>query len=524
MTATATAADPRILPLVDPVRSILEAFAAEPDRVVVRDEDGPVSAADASAVIHRTVQALESAGAGPGDVVPCIADGCAASLLMRISLAVMGATFFDLPITMAVADLAGYIERARAGVAIVETADSEGAARIGALRALLPAVRFIPLSELCDAPARRETTSPAIEAMSDALSALAPAELRCELREVDRTSGTTGPPKMALLRSSLRVGPRARVTALQADAATRFLACGRLSFYMARVLGHGGTVRTFRHFDAGVILRAIADEGITHLLICPEHLRALVEHPDRHRVDTSSLQWLTCMGAPASAQLLGEAVAAFGPIVRVTYGQTEAALITALLPDDYWPGSLQHLGTCGPPRGGIEIAIGEPDSPLPSGSRGPIWVHTRTAMIGYVDQPELTEQVLRDGWVRTGDAGVQDADGYLTVLGRLDDAIELNGRTVFPREIEECLELHPDVYRAAALTMPSADGGRSELHVAVVRRGGAQADIAVLGDWLAPQFGADCVPHRIHFIDRIPLNHGYSTDYAALQRQFADES
>jgi fatty-acyl-CoA synthase len=513
------AADPRTLPLVDPVRSILEAFAAAPDRVVLRDEDGPVSAAAASALIHRTIRMLESAGIGPGDAVPCIVDGCAVTLLTRISIDALGATYFELPDSVAAADMARYVERAGATVVLVDETGGDAAERSAALRPLLPAVRFIPMSALGDGSARDEDAVPAPGAASDALGALVPAELRREAREFRLTSGTSGPPKMAMLHSALRVRPRTAATVLPVDEATRFMVCGRPPRYVADILGHGGTVRTFRDFDAGAVLRAIADEGITLLLACPDYLRALVEHPDRRQVDTSSLRCLMGAGAPASAQLLGEVVSAFGPILRFGYGQTEAGGITALAPGDYWPDSLERLGTCGRPIRGVEIAIGEPDSPLPPGSRGPIWVHTRSAMIGYVDPPGLTEQVLRDGWVRTGDAGVLDADGYLTVLGRLEDAIDLGGRTVFPREIEECLELHPGVYRAAALTMPDADSVRSALHVAVVRRD-TQADAAALREWLAEHFGVDGVPHRLRFVDRIPLNHGYSTDYPALRRWF----
>ena len=146
----------------------------------------------------------------------------------------------------------------------------------------------------------------------------------------------------------------------------------------------------------------------------------------------------------------------FGVPLRPGYGSTESGVITA----DFGPADRVRWASAGRALPGIDVCVGdEPSQPLPTGRVGRVWFRSSIYMDGYGFPPKLEPREERDGWWPTGDLGRLDADGYLTLTGRLDDCFKaVSGQLVNPAEIVEVLRRHPDVREAAVLPLPTANG------------------------------------------------------------------
>ncbi|MEW2034938.1 AMP-binding protein [Streptomyces roseifaciens] len=344
------------------------------------------------------------------------------------------------------------------------------------------------------------------------------------------TGGTTGIPKGVRMAH----GPYGRMLALYAGrippgSRPRFLACTPLA-HMAGIVADitllaGGTVVLQPAFDAGAVLAALARERITDMWLLPPLLYELLDHPDLPETDMSALRRLFYGGTAASARRLRGAAEAFGPVLHGWYGQTEAGNIAEVLPHEHTVTGRGGRATAGRAAPGAEIAIRDGDGgPVAPGEAGEVHVRTPMMMSGYWQQPGLTAEVLRDGWIRTGDVGYLDADGYLYLVDRLKDMVVVVGGHVYPAELEELLLGHPAVAQCAAFGVRRADESE-EVHVAIVpaavpaivpatgHEAGHEAAHGAQGeawrerirDFVTERKGAMYAPSAVHVVDRIPL-------------------
>ena len=165
----------------------------------------------------------------------------------------------------------------------------------------------------------------------------------------------------------------------------------------------------------------------------------------------------------------------FGVTIYEGYGLTEAAPIVSTTAVDRAP---RH-GSIGPPLPGVEVRLVDADgTDVTVGDPGEIWVRGNNVFAGYWDDPEATERVLRDGWLRTGDVAVSDDDGYLSLVDRLKDLIIVSGFNVYPAEVEDIVATHPDVAEVAVIGVPSARTGEAVAAFVVPRPGGAAPNLA----------------------------------------------
>jgi long-chain acyl-CoA synthetase len=185
------------------------------------------------------------------------------------------------------------------------------------------------------------------------------------------------------------------------------------------------------------------------------------------------------------------------------YGLTEASPVCFCNPVDA-PG---RDGTIGLPLPGVAARIcapDAPDTPLPPGARGELQVRGPNIMRGYFGHPAETAQVLsQDGWLRTGDVGEMDADGFVTLVDRIKDLILCGGFNVYPRHVEEAIYRHPDVAAVTVLGMPDAYRGES-VAAFVQLRSGATLDAAGLLTFLADKLSPVEMPRRIEFRADLP--------------------
>ncbi|MHB1225581.1 MAG: o-succinylbenzoate--CoA ligase, partial [Gemmatimonadaceae bacterium] len=283
------------------------------------------------------------------------------------------------------------------------------------------------------------------------------------------TSGTTGRPKGAVLTysnfwwsaigSALNLG-------LHAD--DRWLAplplfhVGGLSV-LTRSAIYGTAAILHDGFDAARVSAAIDDERVTLVSLVPTMLGRLLDaRGDRPFPD--SLRCVLLGGGPAARALL-ERCAALGVPVSQTYGLTEScSQATTLAPAD----ALRKLGSAGMPLYPTELrVVGDDGADVAAGDAGEIVLRGPTITPRYWNDAEATARALAGGWLRTGDVGRLDDEGYLHVLDRRDDLIVSGGENVYPAEVEGALLSHPAVAEAAVIGVPDAEWGQRV--VAVVR-------------------------------------------------------
>ncbi|MFJ3791100.1 class I adenylate-forming enzyme family protein [Kitasatospora sp. NPDC090091] len=222
-------------------------------------------------------------------------------------------------------------------------------------------------------------------------------------------------------------------------------------------------------------------------------------------------------GTAASAERLRRAAELFGPVLHGWYGQTEAGSITEAGPAEHAVTGPGGRITAGRPAPGVTIEIRSPSGAvLPPGENGEIFVRTAMTMAGYWRRPDLTAEVLQQGWVRTGDVGHLDAAGYLHPVDRLKDMVVVVGGHVYPADVEEALLAHPAVAGCAAFGVQGADG-TEELHVAVVPAAGGRPDGALVRALATERLGAMYAPAAVHLLDRLPLTEAGKPDRKLLR-------
>lgn len=274
----------------------------------------------------------------------------------------------------------------------------------------------------------------------------------------------------------------------------------------------GATVVLADRFRPEAVEDQIAEYGVTYLTGVPTMYSRMLPHlrdPARRR----SLRFLRCGSAPIAANLHRRIEAAFGAPLVVSYGLSEATCTSTMNP----PGA-RRIGSVGTVLPGQRVRLLRPETAeaVPDGAEGEVCIAGGAVMRGYADGSAAA--VLRDGWLRSGDLGRFDADGYLFITGRLKDLIVRGGENLSPRAIESVLERHPAVESCCVAAAPHADLG--EVPVAFVQpRAGARARAGALGALVAEHLSRAHVPVRIHFVDALPENAVGKVDRAALAKR-----
>ncbi|WP_407528646.1 AMP-binding protein [Methylobacterium oryzisoli] len=212
-----------------------------------------------------------------------------------------------------------------------------------------------------------------------------------------------------------------------------------------------------------------------------------------------ALRFVIAGGAPLPRVVREELQAVLKVPVLEHYGSSEAAQIAANQP----PPGASRPGTCGMPWPGTVAIVDQNGHPLPHGRQGEIWVCGPTVMTGYLDDPDLNRHALVDGWLRTGDLGSLDKDGFLTLHGRLTEVINRGGEKVSPVEVDAALQGHPAIAEAASFAVPHPRYGE-DVAAAVVLRPGASVTPIDLRQFLRGVLAPFKVPRHILIQDRLP--------------------
>ncbi len=322
------------------------------------------------------------------------------------------------------------------------------------------------------------------------------------------TGGTTGTPKGAMLTHANLHANAAQVNDVDPLAGQpdedRIL--GVLPFFhvfantcvLNRTILNGGSITMLPRFDAGQALKAVEDSRATSLPGVPTMYQALLDHPACARTDFSSLRICISGGAPLNPVLHERWERATGTRLVEGYGLTESSGVVSTNPYE----GENRLGTIGQPLPATRVRLLDQDDPTrDAAERGEIAVKGPQIMKGYWNRPDADAEVFTDGWLRTGDVGTIDADGYVRVVDRIKDMIAVGGFKVFPSQIEAVLQTHPDVRECLVLGLPHEYSGERPRAYAVMD---GAVDAEGLRDWLNARLGKHERVDRVVLRDALP--------------------
>jgi long-chain acyl-CoA synthetase len=331
------------------------------------------------------------------------------------------------------------------------------------------------------------------------------------------TSGTTGLPKGVMLTNgnlSTAIS-EAGVTFHITDDTVSLVAMPLFhiggSGWALCAMSRGGRSIILRDVDPNVLLELVAAERITEMFVVPAVLMLVLATPALKDADLSSLRLIFYGASPISEDVLVKCMKAFGCAFCQVYGMTETTgAITTLRFEDHDPDGPRRglLRSAGRPHQSVAVRVVDPDDRLDvaPGAVGEIWTRSPYNMAGYWRKPEETAATIdADGWLRTGDAGYLDADGYLFLHDRIKDMVVSGGENIYPAEVENVLLSHQSVVDAAVIGVPDPKWGET-VKAIIVLAPGESLDEALLIAHCRDRLAHYKCPTSVDVTDALPRN------------------
>lgn len=265
-------------------------------------------------------------------------------------------------------------------------------------------------------------------------------------------------------------------------------------------LSCGATVWYLPRFSPSAVVSTIHERGVTIFVATASLYAALLKLKSAPEDALKSLKLAVSGGEPLSAKVAAAFQQRFGVEISEGYGLTETSPVVSIqLPGENRPGS---VGRALP---GVEVfAVNEDRKPVAAGQEGELAVTGAGVMRGYLNKPDATREILRDGVLYTGDAGRVDADGFIYITGRVKDMLIVGGENVFPREIEAVIEQHPAVAEAAIIGAPDESRGEVPVAFVTLREGAADVDPIELREFCRDKLAGYKVPREAFVIEELP--------------------
>jgi fatty-acyl-CoA synthase len=485
---------------VDLCRLIERNAAFAPEKPAIIFEGEILSYAAFSARIEQTARALKAElGVSRGDRVAILSLNRPDYLVLLYACARLGAMLVPLNWRLAVAEQLFILSNASVKVLMLEQAFSE---ILPELKKNLPNTSIIGL----DFAPQPGSAFDALLAQARGDGRHPHTDLTCPLLVV-YTSGTTGRPKGAVLRQEALLWNGVMSQHMHGLTSSDhvltvlpFFHVGGLNIQTTPALHFGATVTIHPRFTPDTTLTAIARERPTLTVLVPATIQAVTDHPAWASTDLSSLRAISTGSTIVPPYLIDRFVARGVPVLQV-YGSTETcpiAVYTRL------GGDLSRVGSTGLPGLCCEAAvIDDSGVELPPNTPGEITVRGPNVFSEYWGNEQATREALHDGWYRTGDIGLRDADGYFWVRDRKKNLIISGGENIYPAEVERVLLEHPDVRECGVIGRP--DPRWDEVPVAyVIRRAGCLVEAEDLKAHVLKQLARFKVPRDIVFVDDLP--------------------
>ena len=486
----------------------------QPDAVVFTFEGDEMTYAALDAGSNRAAQALASKGVSKGDRIAYMGKNSHLYFEILVGAAKLGAVMVPVNWRLAPPEVAYILNDCQARLLFIGPGFDELA---GKIRDDLEHVELILGSE------KAEGDFPGYPAWRDGFE---PEDPKVPCAEDDDalqlyTSGTTGHPKGAIMTNGSIFSSRSAGVSeedlmdwqkpVPGEITLLAMPCFHISGTGTglAVMFTGGSAIVLPEYDPTQALDLIAQYNISKIFMVPAAIQILLNHPRAKDVDFSNLKYITYGASPIPLELMKQAMDVLGCGFVQMYGMTETSgTITTLNPEDHDVNGNEKMRSVGTPLPGVEIKIIDPETgeTLPPYTIGEIATRSAKNMKGYWNRPEATAETIdADGWLRTGDAGSLDEDGYLYIQDRLKDMIISGGENVYPAEVENALYANPKVADVAVIGVPDAKWGEAVKACVVVKAGQELTEAELIADARTRIAGYKC-PKSIDFIEALPRN------------------
>lgn len=466
--------------------------------------------------VNRLARGLLASGVRTGDRVGIWAPNCAEWTIVQLATATMGAVLVNINPSYRTHELEFVLRQA--GVKMVVVAErfrtSDYPAMVEEVREACPDLEHVVVigQESWD-----ELVSAATQVTAERL-----AEVQATLRPEDPiniqyTSGTTGFPKGAtlshrnILNNGFFVGEGCSYTEEDRICIpVPFYHCFGMVMGNLAATSHGSCmVIPGPGFDPAVTLRAVRDERCTSLYGVPTMFIAMLELIDAggefSEADLASVRTGIMAGSLCPASVMRRLIDAGVTDLTICYGMTETSPVsTQTTPQDPFEKKTGTVGRVGPH---LEIKIVDPVSRevVPRGAPGEFCTKGYSVMLGYWEQPDKTAEVLREGWMATGDIGVMDDEGFVEITGRIKDMVIRGGENIYPREIEEFLLTHPDVLDAQVVGVPDQKYGEELMAWVRMKQGRPSLTAEALREFATGKLAHYKIPRYVQVIGEFPM-------------------
>ncbi|MFG1922060.1 class I adenylate-forming enzyme family protein [Cryptosporangium sp. NPDC048952] len=469
-----------------------------PNRRCFVTEQGATTFAEVNARVNRVAGGLARFGVRTGDRVALFATDSPEYIETLLACAKLGAVFVPLNPRLALPELQTLLRTAEAKV-------------------LFYSERYADLVHALDVPGLTAIVDYGA-GYAELLAHDNDDEADVEVSDDDTvclafTSGTTATPKAVVhsqrfakhlsIHSILSL--RLPGTAFHYSAAPQFHIAGMHLVLGGIALGYPSLI--LAAFDPATAARWMSTGGLDRVFLVPTMIDSLLQHGAG---DFSRIRHIVYGGSPMSPALLRRAMDTFGCDFTNAFGAgTEAGTQTVLTPEDHrlaLAGQEHLLGSIGKPAPGVDLKLCDDEwNEVPDGDIGEIVTRSDAVMDGYLGQPEATNDVLRDGWFRSGDLAYRDRDGYLYLSGRTKDMIIRGGENIYPIEIETVLAAHPSVREAAVVGVADEHWGEI-VRAHVVLEPGAAFDERSVQDFCRQRLATFKVPTLFATHSELPRN------------------
>jgi fatty-acyl-CoA synthase len=467
-----------------------------------------------AADVNAVALGLLRRGIRKGDRVGIWAPNCAEWTLTQYATAKIGAILVNINPAYRAHELEFVLNQSgiRLLIAVSKHKTSDYAAMIDEVRprcAALTEVILIDAPEWTDLVALgREQDATELDGIEKALSADDPINIQY-------TSGTTGFPKGAtlshhnILNNGYFVGELCHYTEQdKVCIPVPFYHCFGMVMGNLAATSHGACmVIPAPAFEAKTTLRAVADTRCTSLYGVPTMFIAELNDPDFASFDLTSLRTGIMAGSPCPAEVMKQVIDRMGMTeVSICYGMTETSPVsTQTRSDDSLERRVGTVGRVGPH---LEVKIVDPESGLTvsHGEPGELCTRGYSVMLGYWEQSDKTAEAIDAArWMHTGDLAVMDADGYVSITGRIKDMVIRGGENVYPREIEEFLYTHPDILDAQVIGVPDERYGEELMAWIRMRPGAEEITVESLREFCANKLAHYKIPRYVHIVEEFPM-------------------
>jgi long-chain acyl-CoA synthetase len=495
--------------LLYPLRRARDLYGSRP---AVLDGDVKITWREFYQQVERSAAFLASAGLARGERLAVLLSNSPAYLEIYYATAMAGIVIVPLNNRWGIEDFVFSVTDSGAKALMV---DQRYAAIGQQIRDRVAGLRLIRAGERAAAP-RGDWPEPAAE----------------DLAGIFYTSGTTGGPKGAMLphrslfsNAILSYASGVQLGDVYLHAAPMFHLADGAGLHIATFTGAAHCFVPV--FDAAQTLAAIERYRVTSTILVPTMISLLLNHPDAGARDLSSLDRILYGASPMPMPLLMQAMKTFGCKFQQAYGMTEASpILTLLAPEDHRLENLDAefapVRSAGKPIVGMEIRVVDfDDRDVPVGEVGEIVARGGNIMQGYWNRPEINREVLRGGWLHTGDIGAFDEHGFLHIRDRKKDMIKTGGENVYSPEVESVLAAHADVLEAAVIGVPHEKWGETIRAVVVLRPGASCTEESIIEHCRARMTHFKC-PSSVVFTEALPKGGTGKIQKSILRSRFRE--